>query len=139
VYCEIIINRGVLFFFIDFVIHLNHKNQNPTKYNFPFNFVVCSVWNQKFKNPGRNAFCRNHKYWCQLIKVLSQYTKKGNNEILPNSLQSLVYLTTNVGQKYLKLHTYTIIFQERTFPYLHWKIYVFKFETQNTTICRNFF
>jgi hypothetical protein len=59
-------------------------------------------------------------------------TKKGNNEILPNSLQSLVYLTTNVGQKYLKLHTYTIIFQERTFPYLHWKIYVFKFETQNT-------
>ena len=33
-FCEIIIIRGVLIF-VDFVVHVKHKNQNPTKYNFP--------------------------------------------------------------------------------------------------------
>ena len=32
-YCEIIINRGVLIF-VDFMVHLNHENKNPMKYNF---------------------------------------------------------------------------------------------------------
>ena len=36
-FCEIIINRGVLIFvdFVDFVVHVNLKNQDPKKYNFP--------------------------------------------------------------------------------------------------------
>ena len=33
-YCELIINRRVLIF-VDLVVHLNHENLNPTKYNFP--------------------------------------------------------------------------------------------------------
>ena len=33
-FCEIIINRGVLIF-VDFVVHVKLKNQNPTKYIFP--------------------------------------------------------------------------------------------------------
>jgi len=35
--------------------------------------VVCSVWNQEFKNPWINAFCKNHGNWCQRMKVFSQY------------------------------------------------------------------
>jgi hypothetical protein len=31
---EIISNRGVLIF-VDFVVHVKRKNENPTKYNFP--------------------------------------------------------------------------------------------------------
>jgi hypothetical protein len=31
-YCEIIINRWVLIF-VDFMLHLNHENYNPTEYN----------------------------------------------------------------------------------------------------------
>ena len=34
IYCENIINRGVLIF-VDFVVHLNHENKNLTKCNFP--------------------------------------------------------------------------------------------------------
>ena len=36
-FCEIIIIRGVLIFvdFVDFVVHLNLKNQDPKKFNFP--------------------------------------------------------------------------------------------------------
>ena len=36
-FCEIIINLGVLIFvdFVDFVVHAKLKNQYPTKYNFP--------------------------------------------------------------------------------------------------------
>ena len=36
-FCEIIINRGVLIFvdFVDFVVHVNLKNQDPKKFNFP--------------------------------------------------------------------------------------------------------
>ena len=33
-FCEIIINRGVLIF-VDFVVPVKLKNHNPTKYNFP--------------------------------------------------------------------------------------------------------
>jgi hypothetical protein len=36
-YCEIIINRAVLIFVANLVVHLNHENKNPTKYNFPIN------------------------------------------------------------------------------------------------------
>lgn len=32
-YCEFIVNRGVLIF-ADFVVHLNHEIKNPAKYNF---------------------------------------------------------------------------------------------------------
>ena len=56
-YCEIIINRGVLII-VDFVVHLNHEDQNPTNTIFSF-IVACNV--------------RNHEYWCQRIKVFSQY------------------------------------------------------------------
>ena len=38
-FCEIIINRGVLIF-VDFVVHEKLKNQNPTKYNFP---IACCL------------------------------------------------------------------------------------------------
>ena len=36
-FCEIIINLGVLIFvdFVDFVVHAKLKNQYRTKYNFP--------------------------------------------------------------------------------------------------------
>ena len=36
-FCEIIIIRGVLIFvdFVDFVVHVNLKNQDPKKLNFP--------------------------------------------------------------------------------------------------------
>ena len=36
-FCEIIINRGVLILvdFVAFVVHVKLKNQDPTKYNFP--------------------------------------------------------------------------------------------------------
>ena len=39
-YCEIIVNRGVVFY-VDFVVYLNHEHKNPTKYNFPMN---CCLW-----------------------------------------------------------------------------------------------
>jgi hypothetical protein len=61
-FCEIIINRGVLIF-VDFVVHVKLKNQNPTKYNFPIDFAYCA-WNHEFKNPRITVFCRNHEYWC---------------------------------------------------------------------------
>ena len=32
--CEILINRRVLIF-AAFIVHLNHENKNPIKYNFP--------------------------------------------------------------------------------------------------------
>jgi len=38
-YCEIIINRGVLIF-VNFLVHLNHENKNPMKYNFPIDFYL---------------------------------------------------------------------------------------------------
>ena len=40
-FCEIIINRGVLIF-VDFEVQVKHKNQNPTKYNFPIDFAYCA-------------------------------------------------------------------------------------------------
>jgi hypothetical protein len=41
IYCKIIINRGVLIF-TNYVVHLNHENENPTKYNFPIDcFLEC--------------------------------------------------------------------------------------------------
>jgi hypothetical protein len=48
VYCEIIINHGVLIF-ADFMVHLNHE----------------------FKKPWINGFCRKHENWNQQIKVPS--------------------------------------------------------------------
>ena len=38
-YCEIIINRGVVSL-ADFVVHLKHENKNPTKYNFPIDYCL---------------------------------------------------------------------------------------------------
>ena len=42
-FCEIIINRGVLIS-VDFVVHIKLKNQNPTKYNFP---IDCCLFGLK--------------------------------------------------------------------------------------------
>ena len=69
IYCEIIINCGVLIF-VDFVVLLNHKIQNPMKYNFP---IDCCLQCLKPRIQGINAFCRNHENWCQQTKILSQY------------------------------------------------------------------
>jgi hypothetical protein len=41
-YCEIIINCGVLIF-ADFVIHSNNENENPTIYNFSL-IVACKMF-----------------------------------------------------------------------------------------------
>ena len=41
-YCEIIINHGILIF-ADFVVNLNHKNKNPTKYNFHIYYCLLSL------------------------------------------------------------------------------------------------
>ena len=45
-FCEIIINPGVLIFvdFVDFVVHAKLKNSNPTKYNFP---IDCFLYRLK--------------------------------------------------------------------------------------------
>jgi len=59
-YCEIVITRVVLIF-ADFVVHLSHQNKNTIS---PL-IVACNVWNQEFKNPWINTFCRNHGNWCQ--------------------------------------------------------------------------
>ena len=69
-YCEIIINREVLIF-VYFVVNLNHKKQNPTKYNFP---IDCCLQHLKprIQESMINTFCGNHEKWCQRIKVLSQ-------------------------------------------------------------------
>jgi hypothetical protein len=72
-YCEIIINHGVLIF-MNFMVHLNHKNYNLMKYNFPLT-VACSIWNYEFKNSWISASCINHEFkkkanW--LIKTYNQ-------------------------------------------------------------------
>ena len=42
IYCEIIINRGVLIF-VDFLVHLNHKNQIQHNPIFPLMGIPCNV------------------------------------------------------------------------------------------------
>jgi hypothetical protein len=45
VYCQIIINCGVLIF-TDFMVHLNDENKNPTKYNVP---IDCCMYHLKLQ------------------------------------------------------------------------------------------
>ena len=67
IYIEIIINRGVLIF-------ETTKIKIQRNISFPLT-VTFNVWNQEFKNPWINVCCKNHKNWCQRIKVPSRYSK----------------------------------------------------------------
>jgi hypothetical protein len=35
-----IINKRWVLIFVNFVVHLNHENKNPTKYNLPIDFYL---------------------------------------------------------------------------------------------------
>ena len=72
IYCEIIVNRGVLIF-TDFRGPPKTMKIKIQQITISSLIVTCSVWNHEFKNSWVNAFCRNHENWCPRVKVLSLY------------------------------------------------------------------
>ena len=67
-FCEIIINRGVLIF-VDFVVHVKLNNQNPTKFNLPIDLpILLETMNSKTQGSLHfleitNTGANEHRYF----------------------------------------------------------------------------
>jgi hypothetical protein len=84
IYCEIIINCGVLIF-ADFVVHLNHENQN----NFP---IGCCLYSVVLKTT--NSRSHGSMHFLETMKIGTKCTVK-------STFHSTLYTIT---------HTYIIVF-----------------------------